>query len=71
MGGPDVHKTLGSMITFGATRAMVVTSSDFTNQAYEIQKMGAPIELWNGSRLREEFRQYLLDAINEARKNEN
>lgn len=70
VGGPDVHKTLGSMITFGANRAMVVTSSDFTNQAYEIQKRGAPIELWNGSRLRDEFRQYLLDAINEARKNE-
>ena len=69
VGGPDVHKTLGSMITFGANRAMVVTSSDFTNQAYEIQKRGAPIELWNGSKLRDEFRQYLLDAINEARKN--
>jgi hypothetical protein len=70
VGGPDVHKTLGSMMTFGANRAMVVTSSDFTNQAYEIQKRGSPIELWNGSRLRDEFRQYLLDAINEARKNE-
>ena len=70
VGGPDVHKTLGSMVTFGATRAMVVTSSDFTNQAYEIQRMGAPVELWNGSRLRDEFRQYLLDAINEARRNE-
>lgn len=70
VGGPDVHKTLGSMMTFGANRAMVVTSSDFTNQAYEIQKRGAPIELWNGSRLRDEFRQYLLDAINDARKND-
>lgn len=69
VGGPDVHKTLGSMVTFGATRAMVVTSSDFTNQAYEIQKMGAPIELWNGSKLKDEFRQYLLDVINDARKN--
>lgn len=67
VGGPDVHKTLGSMITFGANRAMVVTSSDFTNQAYEIQKRGAPVELWNGSRLRDEFRQYLLDAINKAK----
>lgn len=71
VGGPDVHKTLGSMMTYGATRAMVITSSDFTNQAYEIQKMGAPVELWNGSRLRDEFRQYLLDAINEAKNNKN
>ncbi|NIP62210.1 MAG: PEGA domain-containing protein [Nitrosopumilaceae archaeon] len=70
VGGPDVHKTLGSMMTFGANRAMVVTSSDFTTQAYEIQKRGSPVELWNGSRLKDEFRQYLLDAINEARKSE-
>lgn len=68
VGGPDVHKTVGSMITFGANRAMVVTSSDFTNQAYEIQKRGSPVELWNGSRLRGEFRQHLLDSINKARK---
>lgn len=68
VGGPDVHKTVGSMITFGANRAMVVTSSDFTNQAYEIQKRGSPVELWNGSRLRDEFRQHLLDSINEARR---
>ena len=70
VGGPDVHKTLGSMMTFGANMAMVVTSSDFTNQAYEIQRRGAPVELWNGEKLRDEFRQYLLDAINQARKNE-
>lgn len=70
VGGPDIHKTLGSMMTFGANRAMVVTSSDFTNQAYEIQKRGAPIELWNGSKLRDEFRQYLLDAVDQARKKE-
>ena len=62
VGGPDVHKTLGSMLTFGATRAMVVTSSDFTNQAREIQARGAPIELWNGSKLRGEFRQHMLEA---------
>ena len=68
VGGPDVHKTVGSMITYGANRAMGVTSSDFTNQAYEIQKRGSPVELWNGSRLRDEFRQYLLDSISEARK---
>lgn len=62
VGGPDVHKTLGSMITHNATRAMVVTSSDFTNQAYEIQRRGTPVELWNGSRLRDEFRHHLMNA---------
>lgn len=60
VGGPDVHKTLGSMLTFGATRAMVITTSDFTNQAYEIRKRGAPVVLWNGERVREEFRNAFL-----------
>ncbi|MDE1765827.1 MAG: restriction endonuclease [Thaumarchaeota archaeon] len=67
VGGPDVHKTLGSMFTYGANRAMVVTTSDFTKQAYEIQKRGAPVDLWNGAKLREEFRRHLLDAINYSR----
>ncbi|MDE1829721.1 MAG: restriction endonuclease [Thaumarchaeota archaeon] len=67
VGGPDVHKTLGSMFTYGANRAMVVTTSDFTKQAYEIQRRGAPVDLWNGAKLREEFRQHLLDAINYSR----
>ena len=68
VGGPDINKTLGSMMIYGANRALVVTSSDFTKQAYEIQRRGTPIELWNGKKLRDEFRQHLLDAIKEARK---
>jgi len=71
VGGPDVNKTIGSMVTIGANRAMVITSSDFTNQAYEIQKRGAPVDLWNGAKLREEFRKYLLGAIEESRSAEN
>lgn len=70
VGGPDVHKTIGSMVTVGANRAMVITSSDFTNQAYEIQSRGAPIELWNGEKLRDEFRKYLKDAIKNAKNSE-
>ncbi len=61
VGGPDVHKTLGSMITYSANRAMVITTSDFTNQAYEIQKRGAPVVLWNGERVKEEFRRQFLN----------
>lgn len=60
VGGPDVHKTLGSMITYNANRALVITTSDFTNQAYEIQKRGAPVVLWNGERVKEEFRKAFL-----------
>ena len=60
VGGPDVHKTLGSMVSLGATRAIVVTTSDFTSQAYDILKGGSPVELWNGQRLASEFRQHLV-----------
>ncbi|OLB92579.1 MAG: hypothetical protein AUH25_00200 [Thaumarchaeota archaeon 13_1_40CM_38_12] len=70
VGGPDVHKTLGSMLTFGANRAIVVTTSDFTNQAYEIQK-NTPIELWNGERVREEFKNHLINAVKHSRDFEN
>ena len=70
VGGPDVHKTLGSMLTYGANRALVVTTSDFTNQAYEIANT-TPVELWNGERVREEFRNHLLNAIKHSRDFEN
>lgn len=60
VGGPDVHKTLGSMVSQRATRAIMITTSDFTNQAYEIQKSGSPIELWNGKRLNAELRTHLM-----------
>ena len=59
VGGPDVHKTVGSMVTFGASRAMVITTSDFTVQAYDIQRRGSPVELWNGAKTRAEFQKYL------------
>lgn len=60
VGGPDVHKTLGSMVSHRATRALVVTTSDFTNQAYDIARGGSPVELWNGQRLANEFREHLI-----------
>ena len=61
VGGPDVHKTLGSMVSHNATRAIVITTSDFTNQAYEIQNAGSPVELWNGKRLVSEMRRHLME----------
>ena len=60
VGGPDIHKTLGSMVSHRATRALVVTTSDFTKQAYEIRDGGSPVELWNGRRLVSEFRSHLV-----------
>ncbi|MCE2508983.1 MAG: restriction endonuclease [Nitrosopumilaceae archaeon] len=60
VGGPDVHKTLGSMVSHRATRALVVTTSDFTNQAYDILRGGSPVDLWNGQRLANEFREHLI-----------
>lgn len=60
VGGPDVHKTLGSMVSQKADRAIVVTTSDFTNQAYQIRRSGKHVELWNGKRLNAEMRKHLV-----------
>ena len=60
VGGPDVQKTVGSMVTVGCNMAMVVTTSGFTAQAYEIQRRGSPVELWDGQRLRDEFVRHML-----------
>jgi len=54
VGAPDVQKLLGSMWKYKATRAIFITTSDFT-QAARAQTANAPIELWNGRKLYEEF----------------
>lgn len=46
VGNQEVQKTLGSMWRYGANKAVLVTTSDFTVLAKE-QAKGAPIELWN------------------------
>jgi len=61
VGSPDVQKTLGSMFKYQANQAIVITSSDFTNQAYEIRDGSTPLELWNGQKLQEEIKEYLLN----------
>ena len=50
VGAPDVRSVLGCLHTFNAEKAILVTTSDFTEQA-KIQAKGAPIELWNNSHL--------------------
>ena len=57
VGAPDVRSTLGCMHTFGASKAILVTTSDFTEQA-RIQAKGAPIELWNWTYLRQLLAKY-------------
>jgi len=46
VGAPDVQNTLGSMHKYKATKAIIITTSNFTVQAEE-QAKEAPIELWN------------------------
>jgi len=58
VGAPEVQKTLGSMWKYKASRAVLVTTSSFTTNAHE-QARNAPIELWDGKKLREELRQHL------------
>jgi len=54
VGAPDVQRTLGSMYRYNASKSILITTSDFTNQA-KIQASKAPIELWNKRKLREQF----------------
>jgi restriction system protein len=44
VGNRDIQRLLGSMWKYKANKAIFVTSSDFTDFAYE-QAVGAPIEL--------------------------
>lgn len=61
VGSPDVQKTLGSMFKYKANQAIVITSSDFTNQAYETMDGSTPLELWNGERVQQEIEEYLVN----------
>jgi len=64
VGSPDVQKVLGSMFRYNANKAILITTSDFTEAAKE-QARNAPIELWNYRILSEKIEKYLL-AIEEA-----
>ena len=64
VGDPDVNKTLGSMFAYGCDRAVIVTTSGFTRQALDNPEHGKQLELWDGDKLRTEFRKNLT-KINE------
>ena len=60
VGSPDVQIVLGSMFKYKANKAILVTTSDFTDAARK-QARDAPIELWNYRMLCEKIEKYLLD----------
>jgi HJR/Mrr/RecB family endonuclease len=58
----DVQRTLGSMWKYKAEKAVVVTTSDFTTRAMDVQN-GAPIELWNKKVLHDMVRKYFIENV--------
>lgn len=66
VGAPEVQKTLGSIWKYKASRAVLVTTSTFTTQAYE-QADGAPIELWDRRKLTETLEQHLPSNLIEEK----
>jgi len=59
VGSREVRDVLGSMGYFKATKAVLVTTSDFTIDAQE-QAKGEPIELWNREKLYRMIDRYIL-----------
>lgn len=57
VGAPDVRSVLGCLHTFKAEKAILLTTSDFTEQAHK-QAKGAPIELWDGAYLERMIKEY-------------
>jgi restriction endonuclease Mrr len=64
VGNREVRDTLGA-VWGKADKAILVTTSDFTEQAYE-QAKGTPIELWNYRTLEEYIEKYLLRTSYES-----
>lgn len=63
VGAKDVRSLIGSMPYFGATRAIFITTSDFTEQAREQAQSvkGASVELWDGYTLRRLIEKYFIE----------
>lgn len=59
VGAQEVQQTLGSIWKYKADKAIIVTTTGFTQKAIE-QAKGAPIELWNISTLRRVMERHLL-----------
>ena len=62
VGAPDVQRTLGSMWKHKANKSILVTTSDFTEEAKE-QAREAPIELWNWNKLKDKMINYLPASL--------
>jgi len=62
VGTQVIQQTLGSMWKYKANRAIIVTTSDFSNKAPE-QARGAPIELWNWHKLKDKMMNYLPASL--------
>jgi len=60
VGVQDVNQVLGSMYRYNATKAVVVTTSNFTSAAKKLAK-SAPVELWNRIKLYAMIEQYFFD----------
>ena len=54
VGIESVQQVLGAINHYGADTGIVVTNSDFTENAYELAKK-SPVELWNRTRLTEDL----------------
>jgi len=59
VGAPEIQQILGSMWKYKATKAIIVTTTDFTKAAVE-QAKGAPIELWNINTLNRVIEKHLF-----------
>lgn len=59
VGAQAVQQTLGSIWKYRADKAVIVTTTDFTQQARE-QAKGAPIELWDVKTLRKVMEKQFL-----------
>jgi len=57
VGAKEVQMLLGSMFRHKADKCILMTTSDFTEQAYE-QAKDSPIELWNGKYLESLLKKY-------------
>ena len=65
VGDLEVRSLIGSMPYFNATKAIFITTSDFTERAREqargAQDRGIHIELWNGYTLRRMIEKYFIE----------
>ena len=61
VGDPDVTKTVGAVLTFDGTSALVIGTGGFTRAAYETQeKSSMDIELWDWNILRGKLKKHLV-----------